>query len=70
MDLLSLNIHDFDVILDMDLLSGYHATMDCFRKEVTFRILGESEFVFFLGDIIITPISLILVLEARKLLKK
>ena len=35
-DLILLDIHDFDVILGMDLLSRHHATKDCYRKEVRF----------------------------------
>ena len=39
-DLLVLDMRDFDVILGMDWLASYHATVDCFSKEVIFRILG------------------------------
>ena len=39
-DLILLDIHDFDVILGMDLLSRHHATKDCYRKEVRGGPLG------------------------------
>ena len=39
-DLLVLDMRDFNVILRMDWLASYHATIDCFSKEVIFRILG------------------------------
>ena len=39
-------MHDFDVILGMDWLASYHASVHCFEKEVVFRPLGESEFLF------------------------
>ena len=39
-DLLVLDMRDFDVILGMDWLASYHATVDCFSKEVIFQILG------------------------------
>lgn len=45
--LIPLNIHDFNAILGMDWLANHYATMDCFRKEVTFRKFGESEIIFY-----------------------
>ncbi|KAL5831609.1 hypothetical protein ACOSQ4_016963 [Xanthoceras sorbifolium] len=41
---------DFNAILGMDWLSRHHATVDCFRKEVSFGRVGESK-VIFRGDI-------------------
>ena len=37
-DLILLDIQDFDVILGMDWLSTYHAIVDCYSKRVTFHI--------------------------------
>ncbi|XP_038982120.1 uncharacterized protein LOC120110623 [Phoenix dactylifera] len=48
-NLIVMNLHDFDVILGMDWLAAYHATIDCFLKRVTFRIPGIDEFSF-MGD--------------------
>ncbi|XP_075633934.1 uncharacterized protein LOC142606477 [Castanea sativa] len=43
-DLILMDMYDYDVILGMDWLVTYHARVDCFRKEVVFRPLGEPEF--------------------------
>lgn len=37
-DLLLIEMKDFDVILGMDWLAAYHATIDCFGKVVKFQI--------------------------------
>ena len=37
-NLILLEMFDFDVILGMDWLAGYHATMDCFHKTLTFKL--------------------------------
>ena len=42
-NLILLDIHDFDVILGMDLLSRHHAIVDCYRNEVRFYKPGETE---------------------------
>ena len=39
-DLVFFDLEDFDVILGMDWLASYHASVDCFRKRVTFSIPG------------------------------
>ena len=41
-DLVELEILEFDVILGMDWLSTHHAVLDCFNKVVTLSILGKS----------------------------
>ncbi|KAG5554578.1 hypothetical protein RHGRI_012218 [Rhododendron griersonianum] len=51
-DLLPLDITDFDIILGMDFLSGYHAVMGCFCKEVVFHLPNSDE-VKFCGDSVI-----------------
>ena len=45
-DLVLLNLQDFDVILGMDWLASYHASVDDFGKIVTFKILGQPNFSF------------------------
>ncbi|KAL3744872.1 hypothetical protein ACJRO7_014045 [Eucalyptus globulus] len=45
-DLVALDIRDFDVILGMDWLSKYHATADCYSKKVIFRPPNQPEFSF------------------------
>ena len=44
--LILMDMYEYDVILGMDWLVAYHASVDCFRKEVVFRPLGEPEFWF------------------------
>uniref|UniRef100_A0A2N9H1P0 Reverse transcriptase n=1 Tax=Fagus sylvatica TaxID=28930 RepID=A0A2N9H1P0_FAGSY len=41
-DLVLLGMHDFDVILGMNWLAAYHASVDCFEKEVVFRPPGKG----------------------------
>ena len=45
-DLMVLDMHDFDVILGMDWLSGYHASINCHEKKFNFHIPGQLEFSF------------------------
>ncbi|RVW60596.1 Retrovirus-related Pol polyprotein from transposon 297 [Vitis vinifera] len=44
-DLVLLDLQDFDVILGMDWLASYHASVDDFGKIVTFKILGFLAYV-------------------------
>ena len=44
-DLIILDMHDFDVILGMDWLEKYHATMDCFSKTYFQVERGASKFI-------------------------
>ena len=53
-DLVLLNVIDFDVILGMDWLSQHYATLDYHSKVLIFIIPGEEEFKF-LGDRISAP---------------
>ena len=46
-NLIELEIDDFDFILGMDMLSKYKATIDCHRGKVTFAPEGETSFVLF-----------------------
>ena len=45
-DLVVLNMIDYDVILGMDFLSKYRATIDCKAKVVSFQPPGEEQFTF------------------------
>ena len=67
-DLILLDIHDFDVILGMDWLSRHHATVDCYRKEVRFCRLGETEVVF-CGLRKILPTSTMTAMSSSKMLR-
>ena len=43
-DLVLLDVIDFDVILGMDWLAQYYASLDCHEKVVIFRIPNDEEF--------------------------
>ena len=43
-DLIVLDMHDFDVIMGMDWLSKYIATIDCRKRGVLFELMGEEKF--------------------------
>ena len=68
-DLVLLGLQDFDVILGMDWLASYHASVDCFGKQVTFSILGQPEFSFE-GKHVDKPLRMISALRASSLLRK
>ena len=68
-NLIPLDIQEFDVILGMNFLSKYRATMDCFQKEVVFRGFEGTE-VIFRGDRKVLPTCVISAVKARKLLGK
>ena len=68
-DLILLDIHDFDVILGMDWLSRHHATVDCYRKEVRLCRTGQTEVVFY-GLRKTLPNSIMIAIKANKMLRK
>ena len=41
-DLLVLDMIDFDVILDMNCLDPYHVVLDCFARTVTLALVGVT----------------------------
>ena len=45
-DLIVLDMVDYEVILGMDWLSKYHVSIDCMKKIVTFKPPEEEEFLF------------------------
>ncbi|XP_052302021.1 uncharacterized protein LOC112323659 [Populus trichocarpa] len=68
-DLIPLELHDFDIILGMNWLSKYKARIDCYAKTVTFQT-PKGERMIFKGERILKPIALISVVTAQKLLRK
>ena len=44
-DLIVLQMSEYDVILGIDWLSSYHVSLDCFAKTVCLRIPGRPEIV-------------------------
>ena len=63
------DIISFDVILGMDWLAQYYATVDCHAKEVIFRIPDENEFQF-RGNKSSMLQNLISAITARKMLRR
>ena len=68
-DLILMDMYEYDVILGMDWLAAYHASVDCFRKEVLFRPLGELEFRLKGSRMHALP-RVISALRAKRLLRK
>ena len=64
-----LELYDFDLILGMDWLSKHKAQVDCFTKTVTIQGIGDK-IVVFTGERKVIPSCVILVLVARKFLRK
>lgn len=61
-------MHDFDVILGMDWLSGYHAMMDYFNKTISFK-LEECPIGILFGGIGTSQTKIISTLKAHKLMR-
>ena len=45
-DLVPLDMFDFDIILGMDWLSMYHVKMDCYNKVIILLMPNEDEVIF------------------------
>nr|XP_027186415.1 uncharacterized protein LOC113784425 [Cicer arietinum] len=68
-DLVVIDLVDFDVILGMDWLALHHATLDYHNKVVKFKILGQSVFLF-QGQRCSVPHNQISSLRAIKLMRR
>ena len=68
-DLILIDMYNHDIILGMEWLAVYHASVDCFRKEVVFQPLGEPEFRFKGSRMHALP-RVISALQAKRLLQK
>ncbi|KAL2223980.1 UNVERIFIED_CONTAM: Transposon Tf2-12 polyprotein [Sesamum indicum] len=66
-DLIVLDLKEFDVILGMDWLAQHKAIVDCYKKEVMIECSGESK-VILVGDRQVVPICVISAMEARRLM--
>ncbi|XP_062075988.1 uncharacterized protein LOC133780129 [Humulus lupulus] len=66
-NLVIIDMKDYDVILGMDFLTTYNPRIDCSKKEVIFAPVGEEE-VHFQGKVKRTPSPMISAAKARKLL--
>ncbi|XP_028069369.1 uncharacterized protein LOC114271903 [Camellia sinensis] len=68
-NLLPLDMNSFDIILGMDWLGEYGATIDCLTKRISFHPPGQSESTF-QGHGVISPPYLISAARACKLIQK
>ncbi|XP_020272358.1 uncharacterized protein LOC109847538 [Asparagus officinalis] len=67
-ELIILNMHDYDIILGMNWLSRNHASILHLEKMVVFRIPDQSEFCFE-GSKVQKPMHIILALQAHLMLR-
>ncbi|XP_077249189.1 uncharacterized protein LOC143888636 [Tasmannia lanceolata] len=67
-ELVILEMKDFDVILGMDWLVANHTNLDCHKKRVKFCIPNQTEFIF-RGSMRVAPPRVISALQARRLLR-
>ncbi|XXG53375.1 hypothetical protein AAC387_Pa03g1473 [Persea americana] len=68
-DLIILDLHDFDVILGMDWLDKYHATMDCFSKAITFKLKGNQTDLMIQGNRKKNQVGIISALKAGRMVQ-
>ena len=68
-NLIPLEMWDIDVILSMDWLSTYRASIDCFTKKIVFQKPGFPELEFE-GYHRVLPTCVISALEAKRLMYK
>ncbi|KAL0439888.1 UNVERIFIED_CONTAM: Retrovirus-related Pol polyprotein from transposon.6 [Sesamum latifolium] len=66
-DLVVMDLKEFDVILGMDWLAQHRAVVYCNKKEVMIESSGESRVVF-VGDRQVVPVCIISAIEARRLM--
>ncbi|KAL0411106.1 UNVERIFIED_CONTAM: hypothetical protein Slati_3700300 [Sesamum latifolium] len=66
-DLIVMDLKEFDVILGMDWLAQHRAVVDCYKKEVMIESSGESRVVF-VGDRQVVSVCVISAVEARRLM--
>ena len=68
-NVMELEIDNFDLILGMDTLAKYGANIDCKRRTVTFSPEGEEPFVF-VGSMFVSRVPRISALKAKELLNQ
>ena len=67
-NLVVINLRDFDVILGMDCLSQNHAIIDCQTKEVSMEILGHIK-IMMVGERKMVPNCLVFALKAFQVIR-
>ena len=68
-NLISLEMNDFDVILEMDWLSNHQTLLDCFTKKIMFKKPRYSDLEFW-GNRKFLSTCVISILDAKRLLHK
>ena len=68
-NLIILDMHDFDVILGMNWLKTYHATIGYFSKTITFKLKGEQVNLMIQGNKKITQVRFISSLKACRMVQ-
>ena len=68
-DMLPLEMIDFDVILGMDWFAKHNTIFDCFSKTIIFKKSGDLEFCF-QGERKVLPSCIISTMAARRCLQK
>ncbi|KAL0427770.1 UNVERIFIED_CONTAM: hypothetical protein Slati_2951800 [Sesamum latifolium] len=66
-DLIVMNLKEFDVILGMNWLAQHRAVVDCYKKEVMIESSAQPKVVF-VGKRHVVPVCVISAMEARRLL--
>ncbi|XP_057981241.1 uncharacterized protein LOC131166682 [Malania oleifera] len=66
-NLVFLDMHEFDMILEMDWLAAYYASIDCHKKEVVFRLPGEQEYRY-VGTCMHSSPQMLSTIQVRRLL--
>ncbi|KAL0329277.1 UNVERIFIED_CONTAM: Transposon Ty3-G Gag-Pol polyprotein [Sesamum radiatum] len=66
-DLIVMDLKEFDVILGMDWLAQHRAVVDCYKKEVMIESSSKPKVVF-VGDRQVVPVCVISAIEARRLM--
>ncbi|KAL0394598.1 UNVERIFIED_CONTAM: Retrovirus-related Pol polyprotein from transposon [Sesamum latifolium] len=66
-DLVVMDLKEFDVILGMDWLAQHRAMVDCYKKEVMIESSGQPK-VLFMGEQHVVPVCVISAMEARRLM--
>ncbi|KAK4382892.1 Transposon Tf2-12 polyprotein [Sesamum angolense] len=66
-DLVVMDLKEFDVILGMDWLEQHRAVVYCYKKEVMIESSGKP-IVVFVGDRQVVPVCVISAIEARRLM--
>ncbi|KAL0378531.1 UNVERIFIED_CONTAM: Retrovirus-related Pol polyprotein from transposon.6 [Sesamum radiatum] len=66
-DLVVMDLKEFDVILGMDWLAQHRAVVDCYKKEVMIESSDHPKVVF-VGERQVVPVCVISAMEARQLM--